>query len=144
MSKILKTLSTYILIALVIISIIPLTLATPVKAQGEIKLTSDYLNPYKVIKAEVIGDFGANILVELYNADTGEKLYEESVPSVGARTYRFYLAGPNANVVVPGPVISIPNGVGRGTTLRLVVVGTGLERVIYYTTVRPIVTLDRS
>ncbi|MEM1731444.1 MAG: hypothetical protein QXY26_10025 [Ignisphaera sp.] len=144
MSKILKTLSTYILIALVIISIIPLTLATPVKAQGEIKLTSDYLNPYKVIKAEVVGDFGAKILVELYNADTGEKLYEESVPSVGARTYRFYLAGPNANVVVGEPVISIPNGVGRGTTLRLVVVGTGLERVIYYTTVRPIVTLDRS
>lgn len=137
-----------LLIALVITSIIPLTLVTPVKAQEkDIIPSSDYLNPYKVIKVEVIGDFGQQIVVELYNADTNERLARESIPLAGTRTYRFYLAGSNVDETLTQrltPIIKVPENVGKGTILRLVVVGTGLERVIYYTTVRPIVTLDRS
>ncbi|MCX8184868.1 MAG: hypothetical protein RMI56_00375 [Sulfolobales archaeon] len=155
MSRYVKTASTYLILTLVLAStltVLPLTLPVVEAQSPSISVSSKYFNPKKAIMVEVRGNLGDEIQVRIVNDETGESVTGQegqdthTVGAVAPGYYVFYLGGPDADVSTPiggATTINIRSDVGRGTPVRIEVLGAGLTEVVHYDVVKPSVRLDR-
>ncbi|MCS7099615.1 MAG: hypothetical protein NZ925_04660, partial [Sulfolobales archaeon] len=104
MSKHVKTVASYLILTLVLVStltVAPLVLPVAEAQAPSITIPDKRFNPEKAIMVEVRGEFGPYIVVRITDDRTGALLAEDEVPKVAPAYYVFYLGGPDSYVEYP-------------------------------------------